>query len=191
MCVMRPSLTTNESAARWPSSLGSTSPSRPLSLISIGSCVALRLSAAHACATRAPPRSGDPVLGGQPGEARGLGRTGGDRAHEGLEPRPGDEQPARDPVADADGVRDLLGRQEEVAGPQRVRVVSHPQGELAFEDVEAFVFVAVDVQRGWLPDGPKTSISAKPSVCALETWIRAWLSRKVTSSVIKCSLAIA
>jgi hypothetical protein len=74
------------------------------------------------------PEELDPVLGGQPGEARGLGRTGGDRAHEGLEPRPGDEQPARDPVADADGVRDLLGRQEEVAGPQRVRVALPPTG---------------------------------------------------------------
>ena len=58
MRVTRPSLTTKESAARWPSSLGSTSPSRPLSLISIGSCTDLRLSAAHARATCARPRSG-------------------------------------------------------------------------------------------------------------------------------------
>jgi hypothetical protein len=38
----------NESAARWPSLLVSTSPSRPLSVISIGSWMVLRLSAAHA-----------------------------------------------------------------------------------------------------------------------------------------------
>jgi hypothetical protein len=56
--VMAPSLTTNESAARWPSPLWSTSPSRPLSLISIGSCADLRPSATHARATLAPARSG-------------------------------------------------------------------------------------------------------------------------------------
>jgi hypothetical protein len=35
---MRPSLTRNESAARWPSPLAIVSPSHPVSSISLGSC---------------------------------------------------------------------------------------------------------------------------------------------------------
>ena len=84
MRVMRPSLTTSESAARWPSSLTTTSPSRPLSPISIGSCTYRRLSAAHPRATRAPPRSGVRAAGASPPPSD-VQTTGVEHGHEALE----------------------------------------------------------------------------------------------------------
>ena len=55
--------------------------------------------------------------------------------------------------ADLVGVRDAARREEELAGAQRDRLAGHVQRELAAEDVEALVLVAVDVQRRHLAGG--------------------------------------
>ena len=55
--------------------------------------------------------------------------------------------------ADLVGVRDATRGEEELAGAQGDRVAGHVQRELAAEDVEALVLVAVHVQRRHLAGG--------------------------------------
>src|SRR5918997_457972 len=58
-----------------------------------------------------------------------------------------DEQKPRRTRVDAEGVGDVLGAEEERAGPRLYRLVANVEGHLAFEDVEALVLEVVDVQQ--------------------------------------------
>ena len=89
------------------------------------------------------------------GQRRGVDRVElRDLGDEALEARRGaGDEHAGAVRADLVGVRDAARREEELAGAQRDRVAGHEQRELAAEDVEALVLVAVHVQRRHLAGG--------------------------------------
>src|SRR5919107_1184907 len=58
-----------------------------------------------------------------------------------------DEEQPRRPRIHLERVGNLLGTEEERAGPRLYGLISYVEGHLAFEDVEAFILTVMDVQR--------------------------------------------